>query len=91
MSDTSTTTNPLQFEVYRDADGRYRWRLHADTATDPIIADSGGGYATRDGALEAISRLQTYVGDAPIAETPPAEHQQFRESVQVPMAEGGDD
>ncbi len=51
------------FEVYEDAAGEWRWRLVARNGE--IVADSGEGYATRQGAREAAERVQ---GDAPEAD-----------------------
>ncbi|MGA0608815.1 YegP family protein [Caldimonas sp. KR1-144] len=46
----------MKFEIYRDAAGRWRWRLKARNGE--IIADPGFGYSRKAGALAAIKRLQ---------------------------------
>jgi uncharacterized protein YegP (UPF0339 family) len=50
------------FVIYRDAAGRYRWRLRATNGE--IIADSGQGYATNHECREAIQRVKYYVAVA---------------------------
>ncbi len=50
------------FDIYEDADGRYRWRLVA--ANSEIVADSGEGYATRSNAVRAIDRVTRVAPDA---------------------------
>jgi uncharacterized protein YegP (UPF0339 family) len=52
----------LEFDVYEDNAGEYRWRLRG--TNDRIIADSGEGYASRDGAEKATERVETYAPDA---------------------------
>jgi uncharacterized protein YegP (UPF0339 family) len=51
------------FEVYEDARRKYRWRLTHTNGN--IIADSGQGYASENGAEEAVERVQNYAPDAP--------------------------
>jgi uncharacterized protein YegP (UPF0339 family) len=51
------------FEVYEDNRGKYRWRLRHDNGE--IIADSGQGYATENGAEEAVERVRNYAPEAP--------------------------
>lgn len=50
------------YEIYEDSSGEYRWRL---TSGGDIIADSGEGYSSRSGAVEAVNRVQS---DAPGAD-----------------------
>jgi len=52
----------LEFEVYEDAGGEYRWRLRG--GNDEILADSGEGYASRSGAEEAAERVESYAPEA---------------------------
>ena len=54
----------LEFEVYEDQAGEYRWRLLADNGE--ILGDSGEGYADRGGAEDAVERVREY---APGADT----------------------
>lgn len=53
------------FEVYEDSGGEYRWRIRS---AGDIIADSGEGYASRDGARQAVNRIKAYVPDADVVD-----------------------
>jgi uncharacterized protein YegP (UPF0339 family) len=44
-----------KFEVYKDASGRFRWRLKA--ANGEIVA-SGEAYSTRSGAKEGVAAVK---------------------------------
>ncbi|MFC6834903.1 HVO_2922 family protein [Halomarina ordinaria] len=44
------------FEVYEDRAGRWRWRLRHENGN--IIADSGGSYASRTGAVRGIRSVK---------------------------------
>jgi len=48
-------------EIYEDSAGEFRWRL---TSGNDIVADSGEGYASRDGARQAAKRFQEYAPEA---------------------------
>jgi uncharacterized protein YegP (UPF0339 family) len=50
------------FYVYRDRAGEWRWSLVAGNRT--ILADSGEGYTTHAGCLEAVARVQSLMGDS---------------------------
>ncbi|RLM68091.1 DUF1508 domain-containing protein [Halorubrum sp. Atlit-8R] len=50
------------FEVYEDAGGKWRWRLVHDNGN--LIADSGGGYASKSNATDAVERVSEYAPDA---------------------------
>ncbi|MEF8790051.1 MAG: HVO_2922 family protein, partial [Haloarculaceae archaeon] len=50
MSRTAT------FEVYRDSAGEWRWRLVASNGN--IIADSGEGYSSKQGAERGIESVK---------------------------------
>jgi len=52
------------FELYKDAAGEYRWRLRHENGN--IIADSGEGYAGKQGALNGIRSVKENAPDAPI-------------------------
>lgn len=52
------------FELYQDADDKYRWRLVHDNGN--IIADSGEGYATRQKAREGIESVKVNAADADV-------------------------
>ncbi len=44
-----------RIEVYRDSEGKIRWRAFAADGT--ILADSGGGYASVSGAVNGLRGL----------------------------------
>jgi uncharacterized protein YegP (UPF0339 family) len=48
----------LRAELYRDAKGEWRWRVHA--ANGRIVADSGEGYKRKDDCAHGL-RLVTGV------------------------------
>jgi uncharacterized protein len=52
-----------KFEVYKDGQGQYRWRLRARNGQ--VIATGGEGYTTKANALGGIKAVQR---DAPAAE-----------------------
>ncbi len=52
------------FEIFEDKAGEYRWRLVASNGE--IIADSGEGYASKDGARQAVERIQSYAPNADV-------------------------
>ncbi len=53
-----------EFELYKDRSGEYRWRLQA--GNNEIIADSGEGYSTKQGAEEGIADVKRIAPTAPI-------------------------
>ena len=53
--------DPTGFEVYRDAAGKWRWRLVHRNGN--IIADSGSGYTRRNDANRAVERIRTGLDD----------------------------
>ena len=53
--------DPAGFEVYRDAAGKWRWRLVHRNGN--ILADSGSGYSRRNDANRAVERIQTGLDD----------------------------
>ncbi|RAW46069.1 hypothetical protein DQW50_06260 [Halorubrum sp. 48-1-W] len=53
-------------ELYEDNAGEFRWRLRHRNGN--IIADSGEGYASKDGAQAAIERIREYAPDADVLE-----------------------
>ena len=54
------------FELYEDRAGEWRWRLvHAN---GNIIADSGQGYSSKQGAKRGIESVKTNAPDAPVEE-----------------------
>ncbi|WP_436911573.1 DUF1508 domain-containing protein [Halosimplex marinum] len=52
----------LEFEVYEDNAGEYRWRLLSGNGE--ILADSGEGYSARDEAEAAVDRVREYAPEA---------------------------
>jgi uncharacterized protein YegP (UPF0339 family) len=48
--------DPTAFELYRDEGGEYRWRLLHENGN--ILADSGQGYASRQGARQGVESVQ---------------------------------
>lgn len=61
-----TGLDELDFEIYQDTGGEYRWRLRSPN--NQILADSGEGYASEQGAEEAVDRVQGYLPDANVLE-----------------------
>lgn len=56
----------LDFEVFEDNAGDYRWRLEASNGE--IVADSGEGYSARSEAENAVERVRTYAPEADVLE-----------------------
>lgn len=54
------------FKIYTDTRGEYRWRLKA--ANGKIVADSGEGYISKQGAHNDIEWVKTYAKGAGIVE-----------------------
>ena len=54
------------FELYRDRDGEYRWRLRHSNGN--IIADSGEGYSSKANAVNGIESVKENAPAAPIKE-----------------------
>ena len=52
------------FEVYRDSAGEWRWRLVASNGN--IIADSGEGYSSKQGAERGIESVKRTAADAEV-------------------------
>jgi len=52
--------DPTAFELYRDEGGKYRWRLLHENGN--ILADSGQGYASRQGARQGVGSVQRTIG-----------------------------
>lgn len=49
------------FYIFVDRAGQYRWRLTA--ANNQIVADSAESYISRNGALQAVQRVQELIND----------------------------
>lgn len=52
------------FEIYRDPDGHYRWRLLASNRN--VVAISGLSYSSAANARRAIEQVRTLASDAVI-------------------------
>lgn len=52
------------FELYQDRADEWRWRLVAENGN--VIADSGEGYASKQGAERGIESVKRTVGKAGI-------------------------
>ncbi|QPV61644.1 DUF1508 domain-containing protein [Halosimplex litoreum] len=56
--------NTGTFEVYRDSADEWRWRLVASNGN--IIADSGEGYSSKQGAKRGIDSVKRNAPDADV-------------------------
>jgi uncharacterized protein YegP (UPF0339 family) len=54
----------FEFETYEDRAGEFRWRLKA--ANNELVADSGEGYASRDGIEAAVERMREFAPEADV-------------------------
>ncbi|MFT4889610.1 MAG: hypothetical protein ACI9YT_000520 [Halobacteriales archaeon] len=54
------------FELYRDREGKYRWRLRHDNGN--VLADSGEGYASKQKARQGIESVKTNAPEATVEE-----------------------
>ncbi|HKL30461.1 MAG TPA: HVO_2922 family protein [Natrialbaceae archaeon] len=52
------------FELYRDREGKYRWRLRHDNGN--ILADSGEGYASKQKARQGIESVKDNAPEAAV-------------------------
>lgn len=52
------------FEVYEDSAGQWRWRLVAPNGN--IVADSGEGYSSKQGAKRGIESVKEGAPDADV-------------------------
>lgn len=53
-----------RFEVYRDTADEWRWRLVVSNGN--VIADSGEGYSSKQGAKRGIESVKKNVSDADV-------------------------
>jgi len=56
-----------RFELYQDKAGEWRWRLVV--ANGNIIADSGEGYASKQGAKRGIESVKSSAPEAVVVAT----------------------
>jgi uncharacterized protein YegP (UPF0339 family) len=54
----------MEFEVYKDAAHKFRWRLKASNGK--VIADSGQGYVNKQDCLDGIQLVQDDASSATI-------------------------
>ncbi|MFW6376459.1 MAG: HVO_2922 family protein [archaeon] len=54
------------FELYRDREGKYRWRLRHDNGN--VLADSGEGYASKQKARQGIESVKDNAPEAGVEE-----------------------
>lgn len=52
------------FELFQDSAGEWRWRLVASNGN--IVADSGEGYSSKQGAKRGIESVKRIASDAPV-------------------------
>jgi uncharacterized protein YegP (UPF0339 family) len=57
------------FEVYKDAEGRWNWRLNLPNGE--ALATGVGAYARRGNAVKAIERVKTLAATSGIVEVLP--------------------
>lgn len=57
-------SNTTTFEIFQDANDEWRWRLVATNGN--IIADSGEGYASKQGVERGIQSVKRSVPEAEI-------------------------
>ncbi len=55
-----------RFEVYEDSASEWRWRLLAPNGE--IIADSGEGYVTKQGARRGVDSVKRHAPEAAVVE-----------------------
>lgn len=67
------TAHPPKFRVYEDRAGEYRWRLVAGNGR--TVADSGEGYVTHQGAVNAAFRFKELAAEADVYSDVPKEKQ----------------
>ncbi|MFB6303871.1 MAG: HVO_2922 family protein [Haloferacaceae archaeon] len=65
------------FELREDNAGEYRWRLVHDNGN--LLADSGEGYESRDGAHDALDAVKEYVGPADYLRFDPTGFEVYRD------------
>ena len=55
-----------KFEMFRDAEGQWRWHLIHDNGN--IVADSGEGYTSKQNCRNGIESVKRNAADAPVVE-----------------------
>ena len=54
-----------EFEIYKDADQEFRWRLRA-SGNNKVIADSGEGYTTKDNCQDGVDLVKAQAAGATV-------------------------
>jgi uncharacterized protein YegP (UPF0339 family) len=54
-----------EFEIFKDDDGHFRWRLRASGNNEPI-ADSGEGYTTKENCQDGIDLVKAQAATATV-------------------------
>lgn len=57
-------TSGAKFEIYRDKDETFRWRLRAEGGS--VLANSGGAYRSRTACRQAIDRVRDLSPEAQV-------------------------
>lgn len=57
-----------EFEIYRDENGTFRWRLRAEGGS--VLANSGSTYRSRAACRQAISQVRNLSPEARVKEQP---------------------
>jgi uncharacterized protein YegP (UPF0339 family) len=68
----------IDFELFEDKRGEYRWRLRHDNGE--IMSDSGEGYTSKSEARRAIDRVRGYVGPAHYLRIDPTAFDVYRDA-----------
>ena len=58
----------MKFELYKDANGEFRWRLKASNGQN--IANGGEGYVNKQDAINAVNLVMDTNRQTPFVEIP---------------------
>ena len=75
---SSTPAQPARFEIYKQADGQFRWRLIASNGR--IVADGGESYRRYAGAEAGIRVVVDAVNEARTSTSLPAPQKRPRKA-----------
>lgn len=65
MTQSTATMPPKRFEVYKDENNKWRWRLISKAQ---IRTESPQGYVSKQGCLNAIKVVKSLMEDAELVE-----------------------
>jgi len=65
MSQATEMLPPKRFEVYKDGDSKWRWRLISKAQ---IRTESSQGYVSKQGCLNALKVVKALMQDADLVE-----------------------